>query len=76
MAHLINFQSTIIIVGEGRPNQFPPWRWEELFDYYLYLGCQRQPCKNLRLPSVARVLSPPPAGVPSGGQDYRKAPLQ
>src|SRR5206468_3377070 len=23
---------------EGKPKPFPPWRWNELFDWYLYLG--------------------------------------
>ena len=24
--------------GEGKPKQFRSWRWDELFDWYLYLG--------------------------------------
>jgi len=34
MAHL----NSQIFSHEGKPAQFPPWRWDQLFDYYLYLG--------------------------------------
>ena len=40
MAHFISQ----MFDGEGNRKQFPPWRWDELFDHYLYLG----PAASLR----------------------------
>jgi hypothetical protein len=40
MAHYNSY----VFDGEGKPKQFPPWQWEELFDHYLYLG----PAASLR----------------------------
>jgi hypothetical protein len=34
MAHL----NSHVFDGQGKPKEFPPWRWSELFDWYLYLG--------------------------------------
>src|SRR5215813_4675447 len=34
MAHL----NSQLLDHEGKPAQLPPWRWDQLFDYYLYLG--------------------------------------
>ena len=45
MAHFVSG----ILDGEGRPKQFPPRKWEDLFDYHLYLG-----------PAVALRRSPSP----------------
>jgi len=33
-----HFNSQTVRIVEGKPTQFPAWRWDELFDYYLYLG--------------------------------------
>ncbi|HEY2743480.1 MAG TPA: hypothetical protein VGL86_02615 [Polyangia bacterium] len=40
MAHLNSYVFDL----EGKPKTFPPWRWEQLFDHYLYLG----PASSLR----------------------------
>ncbi len=34
MAHL----NSDVYDPQGRPVEFPPWRWDELFDHYLYMG--------------------------------------
>jgi hypothetical protein len=40
--------------SDGKPKQFPPWRWEELFDHYLYLG----PAAGLRWSAPVSSIEP------------------
>lgn len=50
MAHL----NSQVFDHEGKPARFPPWRWEQLFDYYLYLG----PRATLRRSALATSYEP------------------
>jgi hypothetical protein len=50
MAHF----SAQTLDGKGKPKQFLPWRWDELFDYYLYLG----PAANLRTSAASSPSDP------------------
>lgn len=50
MAHL----NSQVFDQEGKPALFPPWRWEQLFDYYLYLG----PRATLRRSTLAPSYEP------------------
>lgn len=50
MAHL----NSQVFDHVGKPARFPPWRWEQLFNYYLYLG----PRATLRRSSLASSYEP------------------